>query len=298
MKQKRQSPFLSVLTEDVAKISWGVIAVASALSPAMAPLYIAGALLLHGAAVIFLPGSPWYQRRLRRRYDKLVSAARAKARTELLPRLPIDCQNRYALLEERRDQIFAELGDNDDPLLMDLARKLDFMLDKFLAFASKQQQFDAFLQGRLPEGEIPVFGPVPQPPKRRREKAKPPEEIGLLEAAEARLAELREAIDAERAQEKPDEQSLDILERSLSIVERQHEKFVEMDKMVSRIAIQLGAIEDTFQLIHGEIVAMRSPTHVMDDLDSVVAGVESTALLVEQTEPIRAQLEALDQTLT
>ncbi len=135
----------------------GAVAVAAAL---VSPLVLLPAFVLEAAYLIFVPDSRWYSQRLARRHDAEIEARRNQMKAEILPTLRPDLQRRFLHLEQVRGQI-GTLSMGERTWFLEVLRKLDYLLDKFLQFATKEGQFRAYLASILAEargeiGEVPT----------------------------------------------------------------------------------------------------------------------------------------------
>ena len=140
----------------------GSVAVAAALvNPIVSPLVLISALVLEAAYLIFVPDSRWYTDRLARRHDAEIEARREQIKAEVLPTLRPDLQRRYARLEEMRKQI-GTLSMDEKTWFLEVLRKLDFLLDKYLQFAAKEGQFRAYLTSVLTEARGDAAAPAGQ----------------------------------------------------------------------------------------------------------------------------------------
>ena len=137
----------------------GSVAVAAALvNPVISPLVLLSALVLEAAYLIFVPDSRWYTDRLSRRHDAEIQARRDKIKAEVLPTLRPDLQRRFLRLEEMRAQI-GTLSMGEKTWFLEVLRKLDFLLDKYLQFAAKEGQFRAYLASILTEARGEMTAP-------------------------------------------------------------------------------------------------------------------------------------------
>ncbi|HEY0074901.1 MAG TPA: hypothetical protein VGB77_12415 [Abditibacteriaceae bacterium] len=137
----------------------GSVAVAAALiNPVVSPLVLLSALVLEAAYLIFVPDSRWYTDRLSRRHDAEIQARRDQIKAEVLPTLRPDLQRRFLRLEEMRAQI-GTLSMGERTWFLEVLRKLDFLLDKYLQFAAKEGQFRAYLTSILTEAHGEAVAP-------------------------------------------------------------------------------------------------------------------------------------------
>lgn len=134
--------YLEALTEN-----YNVVGLASALSISAAlvnPLPLLFALVAEVAYLAFVPDSKWYESRLSQRFDAEVLQRREALKSQILPRLDTDMQQRFLRLEAMRQEIHTQ-GEGQT-WFREVVRKLDFLLEKFLHFATKDVQFRAYLE--------------------------------------------------------------------------------------------------------------------------------------------------------
>jgi hypothetical protein len=144
------------------KENYNIIGLASAVAVAAAlvnPLVLLPAIVMEAAYIIFVPDSRWYMQRLARRHDAEIQARRDRMKAETLPKLRADLQRRFLRLEEMRGQIGTlSMGERD--WFLEVLRKLDYLLDKFLQFAAKEGQFRSYLASNLAEARGEAVGPA------------------------------------------------------------------------------------------------------------------------------------------
>ena len=118
---------------------------AAALSAAMLnPLPLLVGLVAEAAYMLFVPDSKWYEVRLSKRYDAEVENRRKQLIARVAPTLRPDMQERFTRLEAMRRQIDAQAVENQS-WFREVMRKLDYLLEKFVMFASKESQFRNYL---------------------------------------------------------------------------------------------------------------------------------------------------------
>ncbi len=96
------------------------------------------------AYLLFVPDSRWYESRLSKKFDDDVVARRKAIKDKIIPTLRTDVQQRYFRLEGVRSQITTQSQD-EAQWFREVLRKLDYLLEKFLLFASKETQFRNYL---------------------------------------------------------------------------------------------------------------------------------------------------------
>ena len=116
------------------------------------PLPLLVGLVAEAAYLLFVPDSKWYEARLGKRHEAEIQARRQQLKQRILPLLSQPMKDRFARLEATRLQIYAQAADNDEKWFDEVLRKLDYLLEKFLLFASKEVQFQNYL--RSVQGEV------------------------------------------------------------------------------------------------------------------------------------------------
>ena len=134
------------------KESFNVIGLTTAAAASMAliatpfmpiPLLIAG--VAEVAYLLFYADSRWYAVRMAKKFDADVEARRAQLKQQVLPLLRPVMQARFLRLEEVRRNI-GERARDEAEWFLEVLRKLDFLLEKFLHFAHKDVQFRDYLE--------------------------------------------------------------------------------------------------------------------------------------------------------
>jgi hypothetical protein len=123
----------------------GMSAVVAASAAFLTPLPLLVGLVAEAAYLLFWADSRWYQLRLAQKFDAEVEQRRQELKNEVLPTLRPVMQARFIRLEEVRTAI-GEQADSDKEWYREVLRKLDFLLEKFLHFASKDVQFREYLE--------------------------------------------------------------------------------------------------------------------------------------------------------
>src|SRR5262249_43617170 len=86
-----------------------------------------------------------------------IEKRRQELKAKVLPLLRPEMQERFARLEQVRADIGSQPFPEDQKWFREVLRKLDFLMEKFLHFGSKEIQFRTYLQSVLKEvrGERP-----------------------------------------------------------------------------------------------------------------------------------------------
>jgi hypothetical protein len=270
------------------KESGNVVGLAStvALSAALLnPVPLLVGLVAETAYLLFVPDTPWYRARLARRSELDVVGRRQRVKAETLPKLRPEMRQRYERLEGVRRQIEAQTREQA-AWLQDMLRKLEYLLDKFLTFALKEQEFRNYLQSLLVEtrgtGARPgLASRVPNTLPSTMPDAWIPQAIGEIQADYSRaLSSLQQAISNE-----VDPNSQAILQKRADVLVRRQEYVGKMGRTLTNLNYQMQLVEDTFGLINDEVRA-RSPEQVLSDIDDVVTQTDVMARTLEEIAPL------------
>jgi hypothetical protein len=124
---------------------------AVALSAAtLNPLPLLLGLVAEAAYLLFVPDSHWYEARLSQQYDGEVEKRRQELKDRVVPTLRPEMQTRFTRLEEMRARISAQPLEGQT-WFREVIRKLDYLLEKFLQFAAKEEQFRTYLASLMEE---------------------------------------------------------------------------------------------------------------------------------------------------
>lgn len=309
------------------KESFNVVGLTAAVALSAAtlnPLPFLAGLVAEAAYLLFVSDSRWYEARLSRRYDTEVESRRRQLKEAVLPTLRPSMQSRFARLEEMRLQINAQPIEGET-WFREVLRKLDYLLEKFLQFASKEAQFRSYLRSlleevrgdgprafsmddtgfsreddrrgqrsrtsapRLPPG-APSFGPgsarrLPVDDDDRWVE----KTIGEVQAHyDAEMNDLRRLIEQEQ-----DANTKDVLQKRLDVLQRRHEFAGKIGKILANLSHQLKLLEDTFGLINDEIRA-RSPEQILADIEDVVWQTDTMTKLLEEVAPYEQMVARME----
>ncbi len=286
--------------------SYNVLGLTSmvALSAAtLNPLPLLIGLVAEAAYLIFVPDSSWYGAHLSRRDDAKVQARRDELKAKTLPLLRPQLQDRFMRLEEVRREIDRQAA-GDATWMREVLRKLDFLLEKFLHFAVKEEQFRAYLAEA--RGEIESAAPRSQfnPRDLRNGRARGDAPLNPLGAASETawlgetVAIVQGAYDREIAaieahhQAETDASTRAILQKRLEVLRRRREFISKMGKIVANLSHQLALLEDTFGLISDELLA-RPPEQVLADIEDVVSQTNTMTQVLEELAPYERMLSSV-----
>ncbi len=215
----------------------GLVAASAAL---VTPIPLLIGLVAEAAYLAFVPDSSWYENRVAARFDAQVRGRREVLKREVLTGLRPVLQARWRKVENLRESIAAQ-GAGDPKFFRPIARKLDFLLEKWLQFAARESQFDAHLESAA-----------------REVGAQGPSQVALIQVAYYRKAE---AIKA-RAEKEDSYASKSLLQSRAQVLERRREWVARLAKLRGDLEQHLELIEDTLGLIHDQVRA-RSPEMVL-----------------------------------
>jgi hypothetical protein len=283
------------------KENYNVVGLTSmvALSAAtLNPLPLLIGLVAEAAYLIFVPDSNWYAQHLSRRDDALVQARRDELKAKTLPLLRVALQQRFARLEEARRALDHQ-SSSEATWLREILRKLDFLLEKFLQFAVKEEQFCAYLaearrevEENHPRLKNPARGASPSAGGALQKGGAPEawlsQSIGIVQSAyDNDLALIQADLDAET-----DANTRPILEKRLEVLRRRRDFIGKIGKIVANLRHQLALLEDTFGLISDELLA-RPPEQVLADIEDVVSQTNTMTQVLEELAPYERMLSAI-----
>jgi len=288
------------------KESYNTVGLASvvALSAALLnPLPLLAGMVAEAVYLLFVPDSRWYEARLSRRYDAEVEQRRQKLKAQVLPTLRPEMQERFRRLEAMRQQIGAQPIE-DAHWFREVLRKLDYLLEKFLLFATKEAEAREYLHSELLSGrtdprsgqasfELPPMPsqarPAPHrndaPPSPPAKQASPPLDASdrwtqqTVGEIQNRYQQEMRRIRALLAQTPEDTQA--VLAKRLDVLQRRHDYIEKSGNILMNLNHQLQLVEDTFGLINDELRA-RSPEQVLADVEEVVTQTDTMTQALEE----------------
>lgn len=248
------------------------------------------------AYLMFVPDSKWYNERLEARYDKEVAERRSELKEKIFPVLTRQEQIRFINLERMRDAILPPGAERKT--YQTLLRRLDYLLEKFLMFASKRCEFQEYLVAMLAESRPakkesgPVFEVDSSSKKRKRVDAGDDESFVRFDEAWAKnaVAQIQESYqsDIEAMMERmANEENLHnkaLFDKRIEILNRRSQYSQSIGDTLSNLTHQLQLMEDTFGLIADEIRA-RSPEQILADVEDVVNRSDRLAATLSEVSP-------------
>ena len=272
--------YLAALQEQYNLFGLGSLLALSAAT--LNPLPILVGLVAEAAYLIFVPDTKWYEGRLSRQHDAEVRAQREQLKNEILPKLRPTLQTRFARLEEERADIDRQAA-ADKLWMREVLRKLDFLLDKFLQFALKDEQFRVYLY----EARLEKFGDNnKRPPEPTDKWARETVEL-LQQDFESDINQVAQQFERET-----DPNTRAVLEKRLEVLKRRRDFIARIGKIVANLSQQLHLLEDTFGLISDELLA-RPPEQVLGDIEDVVSQTKTMTEVLEEMAPYERMLASI-----
>ena len=272
--------YLAALQENANLIGMASVVALSAATGAWV-LLLAG-VVAEAAYLIFVPDSKWFEKRLSAQHDAEIEAHRQKIKLETLPRLRPSLRARFEKLETARAGIERQAAP-DKKWMREVLRKLDFLLEKFLQFALKDQQFRNYLFEAQQE-----IHPTPTP------RGADPLELNdkwtrdCVQFLQASYTRDLDQLQAQRDDE-TDDSTKAILEKRLEVLGRRRDFIARIGKIVANLTQQSALLEDTFGLISDELLA-RAPEQVLGDIDDVVSQTNAMTQVLEELAPFERML--------
>jgi hypothetical protein len=266
------------------------LATAIALSAALLnPLPLLAAMVLEAGYLLFVPDSKWYEARLSQKYDQEVIDRRQKLKAQVFPGLNASIQARFTRMENLRNQVESYQIEGQQ-FFREVLRKMDYLLEKFLLFSTKQVQFHDYLKSVVNELDGTVSPPpVVAPDKSRKRVAFPLDEPdeGWVRNCVAHIQECyKNEIDSIDQATTQDENlhNQAVLEKRKEVLSRRAQYVSQIGDILTNLDHQLHLMEDTFGLINDEIRA-RSPEQVLADIEDVVAQTDTLTETLEDVSP-------------
>jgi hypothetical protein len=283
------------------------LAAAVALSAVtLNPLPLLVGLVAEAAYILFVPDSQWFQNRLAKRYDHEIQRHRENLKKGVLPKVRPTIRERFARLEITRKQIESQPFEmSEDRWFREVLRKLDYLLEKYLQFASKEADFRNYvysIRETMREEARPSEYDEPEVKIRDRRRGReqqenstpdfiPPAPLDLddrwiqrnvqtiQESYEREMRNVQTLLDKEA-----DFATKNVLEKRLSVLQKRTEFISKINTILTNLNHQLQLLEDTFGLINDQIRA-RSPEQVLSDIDDVVIQTDTMTQVLEELAP-------------
>jgi hypothetical protein len=255
------------------------------------PLPILAGLVVETVYLLFMPDSKWYMDRLATRYDKEVIERREKLKQQVGPTLSAEVMARFSRLETMRNQIGSQTFEGKK-WFREVLRKLDYLMEKFLLFASKQVQFQTYLRSVYEEtdpGTVTKPAALPnqiQKVVRRVDPSGVLDEDYILSTVDTIQKRYSDEIDGIDDLLKKDENlhNQAVLDKRKEVLMRRRQYVSQIGEILSNLNHQLHLMEDTFGLINDEIRA-RSPEQVLADIEDVVNQTDNLTETLQEVSP-------------
>lgn len=270
-------------TAEAFKEPANAISLAGAFAASLAllnPVPLLAAVVAEAAYLLFVPDSKWFDRRLSEKYDAEVVRRREELKAKVFPTLSGEVQARFGRLEVLRGQM-AQQSFEGKRFYREVLRKMDYLMEKFLLFASKQVQFQNYLRTVLQEVDA-SYSSDPTPPPIRSTSSRKPATRPRFEEAGDEADWVRKTVETIQADYDHEIATIDenrtkgenlhnqaILDKRREVLTRRKQYVARIGEILDNLGHQLQLMEDTFGLISDEIRA-RSPEQVLADVDDVV----------------------------
>ena len=240
------------------------------------PLPILAGVLLEAAYLLFVPDSKWYQNRLIAKYDAEVVERRQKLQAQVFPMLEDETRQRFARLRNMRDQIERD-SPADGRRYREVIRKLDYLLEKFLIFASKDVEFERYM-GEVYD-EVGSKGRILARSRANDETWVRQVVERIQEGYDHEIGEVDGKLETEENMH-----NVAVLKKRAEVLGRRKQYVVSIGEILVNLKFQLHLIEDSFGLINDEIRA-RSPEQVLADIEDVVVKTDSLTEALQEISP-------------
>ncbi|RYX81272.1 hypothetical protein EON83_24810 [bacterium] len=275
--------YLAAISENANVLGMASV-VALAAATGIVPILLAG-LVAEAAYLIFVPDSKWFEKRLDARHNAEIEAHRQRIKDETLPKLRPSLRARYEKLEQARREIEHQAS-NDKQWMREVLRKLDFLLEKFLQFALKDQQFRNYLLDAQQE-----IHPTPVPKSREPLELNDKWTRDCVQFLQAAYMRDLDQLQAQRDDE-GDDATKAVLDKRLEVLGRRRDFIARIGKIVTNLTQQLALLEDTFGLISDELLA-RAPEQVLGDIEDVVSQTNAMTQVLEEMAPFERMLSSI-----
>lgn len=236
-----------------------VAALTGALEPVLPALVIGVGAVLEGIYLTVIPNSGPYRRRIDRRARALDDGRRTRQRQELIRTFDPRERDAVAYLSWMKNQIAGNY------------RKFSGVPDSSLQMMELETAWESF--------------------------------VDLLDEFRRRKTHLRtvdrQAIEnqlrqAERSVQLSDPTTRELHEKNVELLRRRLDTVVDIERSVKRIEAQLQMIENFFSLINDQVITMpTADRHLSGEFDSLLASIEATREILQQTAPAIGQLDQL-----
>lgn len=230
--------------------------------------WLVAGLICEAAYLLWVPGSRWYHALLRERLEWDSEKRRQYLRAQSLPLMRPEMRKRYIRLEEARLRIGA-YGRSDPAWPKEMLRNLDCLLETFLAFGAKEQEFRNYMQMLLTENRgsgtasVASHAPISLP------STMPDSWIPQV-VSEVRSSYSNTLENLDRAAKQSDNaENQSILAKRIEIVQQRLDDIGKLGQTLTNLSSQLKLIEETFGLVSDEQL-IHQQVQVLSDVEGVV----------------------------
>ena len=295
-KNDNHNPTVEALKERYNLAGLAVAVGVSVFFPPVLPFVLGAAAVAEAGYLIAVPRSGWYARRLSQRHDSEAERKRGRLKHTLFPAIRHEVQDRFSNLEISRKSIARQMPVQPE-WFGQLLAKLDYLLDKFLDFASKESEFRAYLRSVLDEAmrEESATGTHPggfvkSHSAKSRWVEEPPSDPAeawvqavvdkVQHHYETEVADLNQ----QRTRDADDLTTNAVLDKRVDVIQRRRDYLNQIGKITINLNHQMELMEDTFGLISDEIRA-RPPEQILADIDEVIGRTDSLTELLQGFSP-------------
>ncbi len=275
------------------------VAVVTALGLGITMPVVGGAIALVAALaesgyLAVIPRSAWYRRRFAAKSESEPGLRWDHLKKQIGPQLRPGVVSRMNRLESTRKHMDDQVS-NNTPRYQEVLVKVDYLMEKFLQFAGREQEFRQYLRSVLEEC-LDQAGAAPTArvsSKRVTEEYLPgeppldPADVWvhtMIEKIQKFFDEDLQALDSSRLQDPDDLSTNAIVDKRKEILLRRREYVGQIGKILVNLNHQLELMEDTLGLINDELRA-RTPEQVLADIDDVVYKADALMDILDEVAP-------------
>lgn len=204
--------------------------------------------------LLIVPGLNGYKQLVKRRIQQKEYEKKKQESKKLLSRLSTDQKLRYKRLQRMKNKLQNaedEIGEDNFSLISDDLMKLDYLLHSFLELSSIAQKYKRHL---------------------RRTNL-----MDLKKDKENLVKKLESDTSVQQSA-----RAKKMIKRNISIVDKRIDRLKKIKSNLQAIDAQIETIEDTFGLLHDQILMFGSHEEVSSDIENLVSNVETTEEAVKE----------------
>lgn len=290
--------YIEALKDDANKIGLAALFAGCAVSGTL-PLFPFIAVPAQAAYLLFVPDSPWFQKRLARKAAAEAEARRQALRDTILPTLRPADQRRYEVLEQTRAEIAQQPVPSMGAWYAEVLAKLDFLLDQYLQFGARAMQYRRYLVS-LGQRQAQLFGQLLKLPGFGRDSGDPADQLEFARnvPAEALIHAVVEFFDrqadrlARDMEREKDRELLDVMRKNAEVIRSNKTSVEQIGRLLRSIEHQLDLVANTFTLINTQI-RTGSPERILADVEDVVTQSNALTQTMEEFDTLDESLERL-----